>query len=158
MSTLQRITPFLWFDDQAEAAADHYVSIFPDSRILHASRYTEAGQDIHGRPPGSVMAVDFELCGQRFTALNGGPMFHFTEAVSFQVHCADQAEIDHYWTRLGAGGDPAARRCGWLKDRYGLSWQVIPNRLPELLARTPAAMTALMTMECIDIATLERAR
>ncbi len=122
MSTVQGITPCLWFDDQAEAAVGLYTGIFKNSRITQTARYGEAGKEIHGRPPGSVMTIAFELDGQGFTALNGGPVFRFTEAVSFQVNCDSQQEVDRYWDLLSAGGDPAAQQCGWLKDRFGLSW------------------------------------
>ena len=160
MAMLSRITPCLWFDDQGEAAAQLYTSVFPNSRIVEVSRYTEAGREVHGRPPGSAMTVLFELDGQRFTALNGGPVFRFTEAVSFQVTCADQAEVDHYWTRLGEGGDPAAQRCGWLKDRFGLSWQVIPQQWAAYASdpvKGPKAFAALMEMSKIDLAVIEAA-
>ncbi|MGH7358051.1 MAG: VOC family protein, partial [Candidatus Rokuibacteriota bacterium] len=129
----KKIAPCLWFDDQAEEAARFYTGIFKSSRILKTARYTEAGREVHGRPPGSVMTVSFELLGQPFTALNGGPIFKFTEAISFQVSCETQEEVDHYWTKLSAGGDAAAQQCGWLKDQYGVSWQVVPAVLPELL-------------------------
>jgi predicted 3-demethylubiquinone-9 3-methyltransferase (glyoxalase superfamily) len=157
-----KINPCLWFDDQAEEAAKFYVSIFKDAKITEIARYGEAGKEIHGRPPGSVMTVAFELNGQSFTALNGGPIFKFTEAVSFQVECEDQAEVDYYWEKLGAGGDPDAQQCGWLKDKFGLSWQVVPKILPGLLKdpTNPAsqrAMTALMEMKKLDIAGLQRA-
>lgn len=163
MSQLQRISPFLWFDGQAEPAARFYTDVFPDSRIVRINRYTEAGKDIHGHEPGSVMVVDFELSGQPFAALNGGPQFRFTEAVSFMVRCENQKEIDHYWERLSEGGDPNAQQCGWLKDRYGLCWQVVPAALPELLGdsdrqRAGRVMQALMDMARIDIAALEAAR
>lgn len=162
MPTLQRITPFLWFDDQAEAAAAFYVGIFPHARIVSVSRYGEAGQEVHGRPAGSVMVVSFELDGQRFDALNGGPVFRFNEAVSFQIHCATQAEVDHYWDALAAGGDERAQQCGWLKDRYGVSWQVVPDGLAELLAdpdpaRAGRTMAAMLQMKKLDIAALRRA-
>lgn len=159
---MQTITPFLWFDGQAEAAAQFYVSVFPNSRIIQVLNYGEAGHEQHGQPPGTVMTVEFELDGQRFTALNGGPHFHFTPAVSFVVHCTSQAEVDHYWNKLGEGGEPEARQCGWLADRYGLSWQIIPVRLVELLSdpdpqATGRVMQAMMQMMKIDIAALERA-
>ena len=162
MGRIQRITPCLWFDDQAEEAAAFYTSIFPNSRIVAISRYGEAGREIHGRPAGTVMTVAFELEGQRFTALNGGPVFTFNEAISLQVHCETQAEVDHYWEKLSTGGDPGAQQCGWLKDRYGASWQVVPAVLPEMLADPEAegsqrAMEAMLTMKKLDIATLERA-
>src|ERR1700758_4699204 len=127
--TIQRITPFLWYDTQAEDAAKLYVSVFANSRITHVSRYGDAGPG----PEGSVMVVQFELEGQRFTALNGGPIFKFNEALSLQVYCENQKEIDYYWQRLGEGGDPKAQQCGWLKDKYGLSWQVVPTGMDKML-------------------------
>ena len=162
MTFVQTIRPCLWFDDQAEEAARFYVGVFKEARILQIARYGEAGREIHGRPPGSVMTVAFELAGQSFTALNGGPVFTFNEAISLQVHCDTQAEIDHYWSRLTAGGDPKSQQCGWLKDRFGVSWQVVPRALPELLAderseHAQRVMTALMQMKKLDIAALRRA-
>jgi predicted 3-demethylubiquinone-9 3-methyltransferase (glyoxalase superfamily) len=162
MPTIQRITPCLWFDDQAEEAARFYVSIFPDSSIVTVSRYGEAGHEIHGRPAGSVMTVEFELDGQRFTALNGGPHFRFNEAISLQVGCATQEELDHYWDSLSAGGDPEAQQCGWLKDRFGLSWQVIPDRMAEMMAdpdtaRRERVFSAMLGMKKLDFAPIERA-
>jgi predicted 3-demethylubiquinone-9 3-methyltransferase (glyoxalase superfamily) len=162
LNTRPRITPFLWFAREAEEAAAHYVSIFPNSRIAEMTRYRGAPGLAGGPQPGDVLTVAFELDGQPFVALNGGPAFPFTEAISFMVACADQAEVDHYWERLGEGGDPAARQCGWLKDRYGVSWQVVPARLAELLAGPDpeaAARTtaALLAMKKLDIAELERA-
>jgi predicted 3-demethylubiquinone-9 3-methyltransferase (glyoxalase superfamily) len=162
MTIVHTITPCLWFDDQAEEAAHFYVGIFKDSRILALTHYGEAGQEIHGRPPSSVMTVAFELAGQGFTALNGGPVFRFNEAISLQVHCDTQAEIDHHWSRLSAGGDPKAQQCGWLKDRFGVSWQVVPRALPELLAdarseHAQRVMTALLQMQKLDLAALRRA-
>jgi len=162
MSSIQRITPCLWFDDQAEQAVEFYLSIFANSRIVSLSRYGEAGQEVHGRPPGSVMAVAFELDGQAFTALNGGPVFTFNEAISLQVNCQDQAQVNHYWDKLSAGGDPAAQQCGWLKDRYGLSWQIVPSVLAQLLGdpdagKSQRVMTALLQMKKLDIAELQRA-
>ena len=163
MSQLQRrINPCLWFDGQAEAAANYYVGIFQQSRITRVTHYTEAGQDTHHQRPGSVMTVEFELDGQPFLALNGGPEFKFNEAVSFQVQCQTQQDIDYFWERLGAGGDPRAQVCGWLKDRYGVSWQIVYDRMPALLAdddrdRASRVMTAVMKMTKIDINELERA-
>jgi predicted 3-demethylubiquinone-9 3-methyltransferase (glyoxalase superfamily) len=162
MSGLQRIAPCLWFDDQAEQAAEYYTSIFPNSRTLAVSRFSEAGQEIHGRPPGSVMTVDFELDGQRFTALNGGPVFTFNEAISLMVKCETQDEIDYYWGKLTAGGDEAAQQCGWLKDKFGVSWQVVPTVLDRMMTdRDPAkaarATEAMLQMKKFDIAALERA-
>ncbi|HZE60780.1 MAG TPA: VOC family protein [Burkholderiales bacterium] len=158
----QRISPCLWFDDQAEEAAKFYTGIFKNSKIVGISRYSKAGYEIHGRPEGSVMVVAFELDGQPFTALNGGPAFKFNEAISLQVNCEDQEEIDYYWKRLGEGGDPKAQQCGWLKDRYGLSWQVVPAGTQEMLKdhqseKAQRAMAAVMQMKKFDLAALERA-
>jgi predicted 3-demethylubiquinone-9 3-methyltransferase (glyoxalase superfamily) len=157
-----KIAPCLWFDDRGEEAARFYVSIFKDSRIVSVTRYGDAGHEVHGRPAGSVMAVAFELSGQPFTALNGGPVFQFNEAISLQVHCETQEEVDHYWEKLSAGGDEKAQQCGWLKDPYGVSWQVVPNVLIEMLqdpdpAISQRAMEAMLPMKKIDIAALERA-
>ncbi|WUR16090.1 VOC family protein [[Empedobacter] haloabium] len=162
MAKLSKIMPCLWFDSEGEQAARFYTSIFPDGRITQVQRYSEAGQDQHGRPPGSVMLVSFELAGQSFTALNGGPHFKFTEAISLMVLCDSQEEIDHYWTRLGEGGDPAAQMCGWLKDQYGLSWQVAPAMFSEWYADETSAgaqraMLAMMGMKKLDIAALQAA-
>ena len=162
MHTTQRIAPCLWFDSQAEEAAAFYTGIFRNSRIVEITRYGEAGREIHGRPPGSVMTVAFELDGQMFTALNGGPVFTFNEAISLQVYCDTQDEIDDYWNRLGAGGDPKAQQCGWLKDRFGVSWQIVPKMLSELLkdphsAKSQRAMTAMLSMKKLDIAAMQRA-
>ena len=159
---IRSIAPCLWFDDQAEAAAQFYTEIFPDSRITQVARYPHAGQEIHGRPPGSVMTVAFELNGQPFTALNGGPLFQFNEAVSFQVNCETQSDIDYFWAKLSAGGDPKAQQCGWLKDTFGLSWQIVPAVLPELIVgpdprRVDRVMTAMLQMKKLDIGALERA-
>jgi predicted 3-demethylubiquinone-9 3-methyltransferase (glyoxalase superfamily) len=162
VQNLSKITPCLWFDQQAEEAANYYVGIFPHSRITAVSRYGEAGREIHGMAPGTVLTVEFELDGQAFTALNGGPAFQFSEAVSFQVMCDTQEEIDYYWDRLGAGGDELARQCGWLKDRYGASWQVVPRRLQALLtgrdaARPDRVMEALLRMKKLDLEALVHA-
>ena len=162
MASAQRITPCLWFDDQAEEAARFYTGIFKNSKIGKISRYGEAGREIHGRAPGSVMTVLFELDGHPFTALNGGPEFKFNEAVSFEIHCKDQEEIDYYWERLGAGGDPKAQVCGWLKDKFGLSWQVVPENINELYEDPDspgahAAMEAMLKMKKIDMAALQEA-
>jgi len=161
MPVVQRIAPCLWFDDQAEAAAGLYVSVFPNSRVVGVSRYGEAGREFHGKPAGSVLTVEFELDGQRFTALNGGPMFRFNEAVSLQIYCDTQDEIDHYWSKLGEGGDPDAQQCGWLKDRFGVSWQVVPRVLEELLndpdpARSERVWASIFGMKKLDIAALRR--
>lgn len=157
-----RISPCLWFDSRAEDAARFYTAIFPSSRITHISRYGETGQEVHGRPPGSVMVVAFELDGQPFTALNGGPVFKFNEAVSLQVNCDTQAEIDHYWNRLSDGGESRAQQCGWLKDRFGLSWQVVPKVLPKMMTdpdprKSDRVMAAVLQMKKLDLAALERA-
>lgn len=162
MPTLTKITPCLWYDSQAEEAANFYTSIFPNSRITAIARYGKEGFEIHGRPEGSVMTVAFELDRQPFTALNGGPVFRFSEAVSFQIPCENQAEIDHYWNRLLEGEGAEIQQCGWLKDRFGVSWQVHPKRLSELLnnpdpAKSQRAMRAMLSMKKIEIATLERA-
>lgn len=162
MQIKQKIRPCLWFDDQAEEAAAFYTSIFPDSRITRVTRYGEAGFEFHGKAPGTAMTVAFELDGQTFTALNGGSVFRFNEAVSLQILCATQAEVDHYRERLGAGGPAEAQQCGWLKDRYGLSWQVVPEVLLELLqaddqAAVQRATEAMLRMKKLDIAELRRA-
>jgi predicted 3-demethylubiquinone-9 3-methyltransferase (glyoxalase superfamily) len=159
MATIQRITPCLWFDTEAEPAAQFYTAVFPDSRITAVSRYGEAGFEVHGRPAGSVLTVTFDLAGQSFMALNGGPLFKFNEAVSLVVNCDSQAEIDHYWHALGEGGNPAAQQCGWLKDRYGLSWQVVPAAIGRLMTGPNAdrVMAAILTMKKIDLAALEAA-
>lgn len=159
---LQKIAPCLWFDTQAEEAAQFYCSIFRNSRILRISRYGEAGHEIHGMPAGSVLTVMFELDGLAFTALNGGPVFKFNEAISLQVNCDTQDELDHYWDRLSAGGDETAQQCGWLKDRYGVSWQIVPTVLPDMMTdadprKTDLVMTALLKMKKLDIAELKRA-
>jgi predicted 3-demethylubiquinone-9 3-methyltransferase (glyoxalase superfamily) len=158
----QRISPCLWFDDQAEEAAKLYVSLFPNSKLGAVAGYGEAGKEIHQKQPGSVMSVEFTLDGQAFMALNGGPLFKFTEAISLQVFCDTQAEIDHYWDGLSAGGDPNAQQCGWLKDKFGLSWQIVPRMLGEILKGPDAAasqrmMSALMEMKKLDIAQLQAA-
>ena len=162
MASLSKITPCLWFDNQAEEAARFYTGVFRNSRIVAVSRYGKAGQAIHGRPPGSVMTVAFELEGQTFTALNGGPVFTFNEAVSLQIMCDTQEEVDYYWTRLAEGGDEKAQQCGWLRDKFGLSWQVVPTALLEMLAdhtseKSERAMTAMLQMKKLDIDKLKRA-
>lgn len=153
---MQKITPCLWFDTEGEEAATFYTSLFKNSRILGITRYSEAGP----RPAGMVMTVSFELDGQEFTALNGGPDFTFNEALSLQVNCADQAEADHFWTGLSEGGEEGP--CGWLKDKYGVSWQIVPTALQELFngadaAATERVMAALLQMSRIDIAALQKA-
>src|SRR5215204_2197068 len=162
MPKLRKIAPCLWFDNQAEEAAKFYASIFRGSKILNISHYGKEGHEIHGRPAGSVMTVAFELEGQRFTALNGGPHFKFNEAISFEVHCETQQEIDELWEKLSAGGDPKAQQCGWLKDRFGVSWQIIPSVMEEMFEeptspKSERVMRAMLQMKKIDIAALKRA-
>lgn len=157
---MQKITPCLWFDTEAEEAAKFYVSIFKDSKIRSVNRYGKGGQEVHGKPPGSVMAVEFEIEGQKFVGLNGGPQFKFDEAISFQIHCKSQEEIDYYWNRLTEGGKEVA--CGWLKDKFGLSWQVVPTALLEMMsdkdpAKTERVTNAFMKMKKFDIEKLRRA-
>jgi predicted 3-demethylubiquinone-9 3-methyltransferase (glyoxalase superfamily) len=157
-----RFSPCLWFDSEAEEAANYYVGIFPNSCITAVTRYPNAGQEIHGKPAGSVLVVAFELDGYSFTGLNGGPLFKFSEAISFEVRCESQEEIDYYWEKLGAGGDPKAQQCGWLKDRFGLSWQVVPTGMDDMLKdsespRAERVMKAFLAMKKIDIKALERA-
>lgn len=162
MPTTHKITPCLWFDENGEEAANFYVGIFPNSKIKSITRFGEAGFEIHRRPAGSVMTVDFELDGNPFTALNGGPLFKLSEAVSFQVFCETQAEIDRFWEQLGAGGDPAAQQCGWLKDQFGLSWQIVPTIMEKLMGdpeseKSQRAMNAMLQMGKLDIAALQKA-
>ena len=153
---MPKVTPFLWFDTESEAAAELYTSVFPNSRILEVTRYGSAGP----REEGLAMTVSFELDGQRVVALNGGPNFEHSEAFSFQVDCEDQAEVDRYWEQLGEGGEHGP--CGWLKDRFGLSWQIVPRRLPELLSdpdreKGQRVMAAMLEMRKLDVVELERA-
>jgi predicted 3-demethylubiquinone-9 3-methyltransferase (glyoxalase superfamily) len=158
----QKITPFLWFDNQAEEAVSFYISIFRNSGIVSIARYGEEGAEASGRPTGTVMTIAFRLDGQEFVALNGGPIFKFTEAISFVVNCESQDEVDRYWEKLSEGGDPKAQQCGWLKDKYGLSWQIVPTVLITLLndpdpERSRRVMKAMLQMKKIDIATLKKA-
>lgn len=162
MVTTQRITPCLWFAHQAEEAATYYVGIFKNSRITRVAHYGDAGKDAHGQASGSVMTVSFELDGHSFLALNGGPAFTFNEAVSLMVNCDTQAEIDYYWDKLSAGGDPKAQQCGWLKDKYGLSWQVVPRNVDAFFkddnsAGAARAMNAMLKMKKMDLGALQRA-
>jgi predicted 3-demethylubiquinone-9 3-methyltransferase (glyoxalase superfamily) len=155
-----KITPFLWFDDKAEDAAKFYTSIFKNSKIGDIVRYDEEAAKPTGRPAGSVMVVEFQLDGQNFVALNGGPVFKFTEAISFVVNCGTQEEVDYFWSKLSAGGEES--RCGWLKDKFGLSWQIVPVALTEMLKDNDAAkakrvMHAMLQMDKIDLPTLEKA-
>lgn len=160
--TTTTMTNCLWFDGQAEEAVAFYMSVFKDSKTGRVAHYSEIGQEVHHRTPGTVMTIEFELNGQKFMALNGGPEFKFTEAVSFIVECKDQKEVDYYWNKLTPGGDDKAQACGWLKDRYGVSWQITPHIMAELIGdqKTDAekrAMQAMMEMKKLDIAALERA-
>jgi len=157
---MQKITPFLWFDDKAEEAAKFYVSLFKNSKVGGIARYGEAGEKAAGRPKGSVMTVEFQLDGQEFTALNGGPHFKFTEAISLVVNCETQEEIDEFWEKLSAGGEKS--QCGWLKDKYGLSWQIVPTALAELYLsgdaeKSERVMKAMLQMDKLDIKTLKQA-
>jgi predicted 3-demethylubiquinone-9 3-methyltransferase (glyoxalase superfamily) len=157
---MQKITPFLWFDDKAEEAANFYVSIFKNSKIGSITRYGEESAAVSGRPKGTVMTVSFQLDGQEFTALNGGPLFKFSEAISFVVNCESQKEVDKFWEKLSEGGEKS--RCGWLKDKYGLSWQVVPTVLVEMFEdkdaeRSKRVMAAMLQMDKIDIKTLKEA-
>lgn len=150
LENFPRISPFLWFDTNAEEAVNFYLGVFPNSRRVTEVRMTEAGPG----PKGRILTIAFELDGQKFTALNGGPTFKFTEAISFVVRCDSQQEVDHYWSKLSAGG--REMDCGWLKDRFGVAWQIVPARLPELV-KSPKAMQAMLKMKKLDIAELERA-
>jgi predicted 3-demethylubiquinone-9 3-methyltransferase (glyoxalase superfamily) len=156
------IQPCLWFDKNGEDAAKFYCSIFPNSKITQITHYPPVNQEIHGQKPGSVLTVSFELNGQTFTALNGGPQFKFNEAVSLMIICDTQDEIDYYWTKLGEGGDPKAQICGWLKDKFGLSWQVAPQKALDMwkdtsTAASQRAFAAMMKMKKLDLAALEKA-
>jgi len=162
MPILQKITPCLWFDNQAEEAARFYVSLFSNSALGTVTRYGKEGFEVHGRPESSVMTVNFRLEGQEFTALNGGPHFKFTGAISFVVKCATQVEVDHYWDKLGEGGDERAQQCGWLKDKYGVSWQIVPAALFEMMAnadriKSERVMRAMLQMRKLDLAALHQA-
>jgi len=157
---MQEITPCLWFDSNAEEAVKFYTSIFKKSKIRKIARYGEEGYEIHGKPAGTVLTVEFELNGQTFTALNGGPVFKFNEAISFQVSCKSQKEVDYYWEKLSEGGEKG--QCGWLKDKYGVSWQIVPTVLGEMLQdkvtkKSERVMKALLQMEKLDIKKLKQA-
>lgn len=159
---MPRIEPCLWFDDRAEEAARFYASIFKDGKVGAVTRYGKEGFEIHHQPEGKVLTAEFTVAGLNFVALNGGPLFKLSEAVSFQIVCDSQDEVDYFWDRLSAGGDPKAQQCGWLKDKFGLSWQVVPSVLPKLLKdpdkkKTGRVMNALLEMKKLDIAALERA-
>ncbi|VVN76708.1 VOC family protein [Pseudomonas fluorescens] len=162
MQRIQKITPCLWFDDQAETAARFYCSLFDHSKITGITHYGKAGLEIHERPEGSVMTVSFELDGQTFTGLNGGPVFTFSEAISLQVNCQNQEEVDHFWNSLSEGGDKQAQQCGWLKDKFGLSWQIVPVAMMDMLkdpdtTKSQRVMQAMLQMKKLDISTLQRA-
>jgi predicted 3-demethylubiquinone-9 3-methyltransferase (glyoxalase superfamily) len=160
MATVQRITPSLWFDRKAEEAAKFYTSIFPNSGIGRTSRYGKEGYEVHQMPEGTVLTIDFTLDGQKFSAINGGPLFKFNESISFIVSCKDQQELDYYWDKLKEGGDEKAQQCGWLKDKFGVSWQVVPDILPQLMddpSRSGRVMTALLKMKKLDIKKLQEA-
>jgi predicted 3-demethylubiquinone-9 3-methyltransferase (glyoxalase superfamily) len=160
MGKIQKIAPCLWFDSQAEDAANFYVSVFDNSRIVRITKYTTAGYEIHGKPAGSVLTVEFELGGRRFTALNGGPQFKFSESISLEVFCDTQNEIDYFWDRLSAGGEKGP--CGWLKDKYGLSWQITPSMLGEMLCdpdeeKRERVMDAFLKMNKLEIEGIKKA-
>ncbi|MEJ7766231.1 MAG: VOC family protein [Chitinophagaceae bacterium] len=162
MATIQKIIPNLWFNNNAEEAVDYYVSIFENSKIGRMARYTDEGFEYHGKTAGTPMTIELEIEGQTFVALNGGDEFKFTEAVSFIVYCDTQKEIDYYWNRLTPGGDPQAQMCGWLKYKYGVSWQIVSTVLPHLVTdadstKSERVMKALMSMKKLDIEILERA-
>ena len=157
---MQKITPFLWFDNQAEEAVNYYLSIFKNSKTLNVARYGDDAAKVSGRPNGSVMTVSFQLDGQQFVALNGGPVFSFSPAISFVVNCQTQQEVDELWEKLSAGGEQ--QQCGWIKDKYGVTWQIVPTALGELLSNPDAAkaqrvMQAMLQMKKLDIAGLKRA-
>jgi predicted 3-demethylubiquinone-9 3-methyltransferase (glyoxalase superfamily) len=159
---IQKITPFLWFDKQAEEAAGFYVSIFKNSKIGEVTRYGKEGYDLHNMKEGTAMTVEFEIEGQKFVALNGGPVFKFNEAISFQVMCENQEEVDYYWENLSDSGDEKAQQCGWLKDKYGVSWQVVPTILPKMIKdkdtrKSQKVIKAMLQMQKIDIKTLHKA-
>ena len=159
---MDRIRPNLWFDTEAEEAARFYTGIFENSRLGTITHYPSVGQEITGKPPGSVLTVEFELNGQSFIALNGGPQFRFNEALSLEIPCEDQAEVDYYWEKLSEGGDPAAQQCGWLKDKFGVSWQVVPRGMEEMLSdsdtvKAERAFAEMLQMKKLDIAELRRA-
>lgn len=162
MATMQKITSNLWFDTQAEEAVNFYISVFKNARILRIARYGREGYEIHKMPEGMVMTIEFEIEGLKFVALNGGPVFKFNEAISFIVNCDSQEEVDYYWEKLSAGGDEKAQVCGWLKNKFGVSWQVVPTILPDMLAdkdyeKTQRVMKAMLQMKKLDIKTLEQA-
>lgn len=159
---MQKISPCLWFDDKGEEAAKFYTSVFKDSKIGDVTRYGKEGYEIHGKEEGTVMTVEFEIEGQKFLGLNGGPIFKFNEAISFQVYCETQEEVDYYWEKLSEGGDEKAQICGWLKDKYGVSWQIVPIILIKMLKdkdseKSQRVMKAMLQMHKLDISTLKKA-
>ena len=162
MATMQKIASNLWFNDSAEEAVKFYTTIFKNSKVGRTARYGKEGQEIHGRPPGSVMTIEFWLEGMEFVALNGGPHFKFNEAISFIVHCDNQQEIDYYWDKLNEGGDPKSQMCGWLKDKFGVSWQIVPRVLSEMAAdpderKSQNVMRVVLQMKKLDLAAIEKA-
>ena len=162
MASVHRISTGLWFDKEAEEAARFYTSIFKNSSIGRITRYGKEGFEFHHKPEGSIMTVEFTLDGSNFVALNGGSLFHFSEAVSFIINCADQEEVDYFWEKLSEGGDPVAQQCGWLKDKFGISWQIIPTEMIDLLTdpdteKSQKVMAAMLPMKKIDLATLKQA-
>jgi predicted 3-demethylubiquinone-9 3-methyltransferase (glyoxalase superfamily) len=162
MATFQKITPNLWFNDQAEEAVKYYTSIFKNSSIGRISRYGKEGIEIHKKPEGSILTIEFQLEGQSFLSLNAGPEFQFNEAISLIVYCDTQEEVDYYWGKLTEGGDEKAQICGWLKDKFGLSWQVVPSLLPDLLVepvseKSERVMKEIFKMKKLNIATLKKA-
>lgn len=158
---MQKIIPNLWFDSNAEEAVNFYLSVFKDGKIHDVQRYPKATEEVSGKKAGTVMTIEFEIQGQRFLALNGGSIFKFSEAISFIINCEDQKEIDYYWGKLSEGGDPKSQVCGWLKDKFGLSWQVVPTTFTEIIKRNPSkteqVMALFLNMKKIDIAELEKA-
>lgn len=158
---MQKITPCLWYESNIEEAVNFYLSIFKDGKIIETQRYPKASEEASGKKAGEVMTIEFEIFGQRFLALNGGPIFKLSEAVSFIVDCKDQEEVDYYWGKLSEGGDPKSQVCGWLKDKFGLSWQIVPKQFIEIIKKHPEKneqiMAAFMKMKKIDIAELEKA-
>lgn len=162
MATIQKITTFLWFDTQAEEAATFYCSVFENSDLGRVTYYSSEGYEAHGKPAGSVMAVEFTIEGYAFTAINGGPHFKFSEAISFMVNCISQEEVDYFWEKLGQGGDPAAQQCGWLKDKFGVSWQIVPVLLGEMMSdanpdKVQRVSKVFFNMKKIDIEALQKA-
>ena len=162
MATMRKISTNLWFDKEAEQAVAFYTSVFKDSRVNRTLRYGKEGQEIHRMPEGAVMIIEFQLAGSDFVALNGGPIFKFNESVSFIINCEDQNEVDYYWEKLSEGGDKKAQQCGWLKDKFGLSWQVVPTVLTEMMEdkngeKAQRAMRAMLQMKKLDIQALQKA-